>query len=289
MQKILFILLLAATSLAQDAAALTFSELPGPYAVGLRVVQQYDYTRIYREKTNLMNGLPTVGERARPVQTLVWYPAKRGGAAVRYADYIRTAVTEDDFNIPEATVDQSSRDWVGRRWDGLTPAGIERETKQPMSAVANATPSSGHFPVVIYAPSFGASAHENADLCEFLASQGYIVLASPSMGARARAMTHDLEGAEAQVSDIGFLTAFARTLPQADMDKLAVVGYSWGGMANILAAAKDNRIGALVSLDGSVRYFPSLVKEAKYVTPTSVTVPLLYIAAQPSAIEEIIA
>jgi dienelactone hydrolase len=289
MQKILFILLLAATSLAQDAAALTFSELPGPYAVGLRVVQQYDYTRIYRGKTNLMNGLPTVGERARPVQTLVWYPAKRGGAAVRYADYIRTAVTEDDFNIPEATVDQLSRDWVGRRWDGLTPALIERETKQPMSAVANATPSSGHFPVVIYAPSFGASAHENADLCEFLASQGYIVLASPSMGARARAMTHDLEGAEAQVADIGFLTAFARTLPQADMDKLAVVGYSWGGMANILAAAKDNRIGALVSLDGSVRYFPSLVKEAKYVTPTSVTVPLLYIAAQPSAIEEIIA
>ena len=59
MQKILFILLLAATSLAQDAAALTFSELPGPYAVGLRVVQQYDYTRIYRGKTNLMNGLPT--------------------------------------------------------------------------------------------------------------------------------------------------------------------------------------------------------------------------------------
>lgn len=138
-----------------------------------------------------------------------------------------------------------------------------------MWAVIDGAPAAGHFPVVIYAPSFGASAHENADLCEYLASQGYIVLASPSMGARGRPMTHDLDGVESQVANIGFLSVFARTIPQADLAQVAVVGYSWGGMANMLAAAKDNRVGALVSLDGSVRYFPTLVKEAKSKMPRS--------------------
>ncbi|WP_449405768.1 hypothetical protein [Massilia phosphatilytica] len=70
----------------------------------------------------------------------------------------------------------------------------------------------GKFPVVIYAPSHSAYAIENADLCEYLASHGYIVLATPSLGPRSHAMTADLEGAEAQADDIGFLVGYAHTL-----------------------------------------------------------------------------
>ena len=32
--------------------------------------------------------------------------------------------------------------------------------------------------MAIYAPSFAAPAHENLDLCEYLASHGYVVIAS---------------------------------------------------------------------------------------------------------------
>ena len=99
-------------------------------------------------------------------------------------------------------------------------------------------------------------------------------------------MTADLEGISAQVADIGFLISFARSLPQVDLDRLAVAGYSWGGMSNVFAAAKDSRIDALVSLDGSVRYYPGLVEAAKYVTPPRVTKPFLFVAAKPEAIEE---
>src|SRR5271155_3255647 len=148
----------------------------------------------------------------------------------------------------------------------------------PMWAVRDPPPVSGRFPVVIYAPSFSSQSWENADLCEYLASHGYVVIASPDMGATTRDMTMDGAGIEAQARDISFLIGYAQTLPDTDMSEVAVAGYSWGGISNLFAAARDNRIDALVALDGSMRYFPWLVKQSGFVHPEDMTLPLLYFA-----------
>lgn len=270
------------------ASDFVFSNAPGPHDVGLRVVQQYDFSRAYGAKTDPVTGQPHA-EAGRPVQTLVWYPAVKGGAPVRYGDYVRAAVTEDNFGLSDAEVAKAASTWLEKRWKGLTAAKIQVEMSRPTWAVRDAKPEPGKFPVIIYAPSFGAPAHENLTLCEFLASQGYVVLASPSRGAFGREMTQDLEGVEAQVGDIEFLIAYARSLPHADIEHLGVVGYSWGGMANVLAAAKDSRIDALVSLDGSIRYFPTLAASAKYAVPSRLTAPFLFVGARPSTIDELLA
>jgi len=288
--KRLFFAILFLTSAASHASdTFTFSNPPGPHGVGIMVIQQYDRSRLYKTDIDLATGDKVEGERARPVQTLLWYPAARGGKPLHYRQYLETAATEDSFTLPaselkrvtEARIDSNA----GTRRDALL-----REMAAPMRAVRDARPVEGKFPVVIYAPSYSASAMENADLCEYLASQGYIVLSSASVGARTRAMTADLEGAEAQAADIAFLIGFASTLPQADTLKVGVVGFSWGGLTNVLAAAKDARIKALVSLDGSLRYWSKLVdggkEAAQYVTPARVTVPLLYLGARPKTVEE---
>ena len=129
---------------------------------------------------------------------------------------------------------------------------------------------------MICAPSLSAPAFENADLCEYLASFGYVVVASPDMGAHTRGMTADLEGVEVQAQDISFLIGFVRTLPQADASAIAVGGFSWGGISNLFAAARDNRIRALIMYDSSARYFPKLIEESKYVVPENVTIPVLF-------------
>jgi tetratricopeptide (TPR) repeat protein len=94
-----------------------------------------------------------------------------------------------------------------------------------------------------------------------------------------------------QAADIGWLIAHAGTMPNADAGRLAVAGFSWGGLANVVAAAKDDRIKALVSLDGSVRYFPQMVdggtNAIPYVTPPRLAIPMLYVAARPASIEEL--
>jgi hypothetical protein len=61
---------------AQVAPLFHFTEKPGPYPVGLKVVAQYDYSRTYRNLTDDL-GKPYQGERGRPLQALIWYPAQQ--------------------------------------------------------------------------------------------------------------------------------------------------------------------------------------------------------------------
>jgi tetratricopeptide (TPR) repeat protein len=58
------------------------------------------------------------------------------------------------------------------------------------------------------------------------------------------------------------------------------VGFSWGGLANVIAAARDTRIDALVALDGSMRYWPGIIAQATDVRPESFTIPLMYFFGQ---------
>lgn len=143
----------------------------------------------------------------------------------------------------------------------------------PMQASRDAQLGAERYPVVIYVPSYNEINSENIELCEYLASYGFVVMASPSLGATAREMTIDAAGADAQAKDIIFVIETAKTLPDTDMSEIAVIGYSWGGTSAVVAAARDKRIDALVALDGSFLYGGSAL--LGNVHPERLTVPLL--------------
>jgi dienelactone hydrolase len=244
-------------------------EPPGPSAVGLRVVEQYDYSRVFQPAIDEF-GKPYSGERARPLQTLIWYPARRTDTKpMVFGDYVALKATETSFGSPKQLTGYRER----------MIASMKQYFATPTLARRDAPSASGQFPVIIYAPSSSSVSWENSDLCEYLASYGYIVVAAPAMGV-SRESTDDVAGTDEQARDISFLIAFARTLPAADMSKIAVVGFSWGGIANLFAAARDDRIGALIALDGSMRYYPGVVASAKDVHPEEMTIPLLYFEGQ---------
>ena len=152
---------------------------------------------------------------------------------------------------------------------------MQGTTGQHTWAIRDAGVQAGRYPVVIYAPSLNAPATENIELCEYLSSQGFVVIATPSMGASNRSMTIDVAGANAEAQDIAFLIDFAKTLPDTNMSEVAAIGYSWGGMGAQFAAARDRRSTALVSLDGSFVPSPRTVQEARDVHPDQLTIPLL--------------
>lgn len=287
MRLFLSLILCCAAGLSQAASNFTFDPAPGPHGVGLRVVEQYDYARSYLGQYDVVTGKAVTGERARPMQTVIWYPAQTSGKPVSYNDYVRLNASEETFGRSDAAIGAATAAFlkISRGQNG--PQQVREETARPMWAVRDAKPAAGKFPVVIYAPSFSATAAENADLCEYLASHGYVVIASPSMGAHTRGMSDDVEGVETQAADIAFLIGYAHSLPQADTGKLAVAGYSWGGISNVFVAARDSRVKALVNLDGSVRYWPELVQEAKYVQPSRVAVPMLFLAQRPRSLEQL--
>jgi dienelactone hydrolase len=190
-------------------------------------------------------------------------------------DYLALMDTEVSFGKPQRTRDGD-----------LLKAWLQASLGQSLSAVRDASPETGRFPVVIYAPSFTSWSWENADLCEYLASYGYVVVASPGMGEKSRESTHDLSGISAQASDVSFLIGYAASLPNTDMTKVAAMGFSWGGLADLFAASRDNRIRALVSLDGSERYFPGLVEASRTVHPDQMTIPLIYFEEGDQSLED---
>lgn len=157
-------------------------------------------------------------------------------------------------------------------------SGLSGCRDRPLTAQKDASAAGGPWPLIIYAPSFSAPAWENAELCEYIASFGFVVLACPSLGDRSRVMTLDRAGAEAQARDISFLIGFGETLPNVTAGRTAVIGYSWGGLANVLSAAADPRIQALVSLDGSILFSPGVIAASDRVDLAKFSIPLLSIS-----------
>jgi dienelactone hydrolase len=250
-----------------QASSFRFLEKPGPYPVGLRVVNQYDHSRSFPVSAG------SAKSSARPLQTLIWYPSSASTTRpMTVGDYAQLADTEISFKAPDRI----------HKWHSILAA----SSAVALRAVRDAPLVQGHFPVVIYAPGDSSVSWDNADLCEYLASYGYVVLASPSMGASTRDMTDDLDGINTQARDISFLIGYAGTLPDADSSKLAVAAWSWGGISSLFAAARDHRIDALVDLEGSLRYYPGLVQRAADVRPDRMTLPLLFFTRGDLSLED---
>ena len=238
--KILAVVLLCACSApAIEKSNFTFSVAYGSHPVGFRVVQQYDYTRSY-QRVDAEGNLIT-GERARPIQTLIWYPAQAvpGAKPMLVRRYLDLMATEDNF-APLSAQQRAVKVKALLQASNISK-NYERERVQVRKAVEDVGPEPGPFPLVIYAPSLSASAFENSDLCEYLASYGFIVLSSPSLGKHSRDMTWDLEGIEAQVGDIEFLIGYLRTIPQADPTRIAYPGPGEPGWGLSLSAGPHKR------------------------------------------------
>ena len=261
---LLFLLICSGTALSQFPP-FQFLQKPGPYPVGLKVVNQNDPSRKFPATPDRPEA--PAGQGSRPLQTLIWYPALQSRSKpITVGDYVVLADTEIHFDMP----DQEHNKWRRR---------LKSSFDLSLWAVRDAKPVEGRFPVVIYAPSQSSIAWENADLCEYLASHGYVVLATPSLGPSTRGVSDDLAGIDAQALDISFLISYAGTLPDTDSSKVAVVSFSWGGISSLFAATRNPRIQVLAEMDGSVRYYPGLVASAGDVHPEQVKLPLLFFTA----------
>ena len=274
-----FVLLVLVGAPSHAQQAFPFHNKPGSFAVGFRVVGQVDPSRSYPANA------PEGARKPRPIQTAIWYPAAKGGKPMRYDDYLQLLGWDDDFARSPAERDKVLAEWLTFVSEGKRDAQLAVERRDVRWAVRDAKALPGKYPVVIYSPSISSNVFENAEMMEFLASHGYVVIASPALGIDERGQQNDLAHAEAQAADIRFLVNYAQSLPQADASRLAVAGFSWGGLANVLAAAQDERIKALVCLDGTVRYRHAMLEKVPYLKPEQLRTPLLYLAQRPPPFE----
>jgi len=250
---------------------------PGPFPVGLRVEHVFDHSRSFKQSTG--------DTSARPIQLVVWYPAEKSSDAelLRYEEYVLIEMTKTDFrpieeNRRQLLFGDFKKYWQERGAQEDKLAGhFEAFLSMTTMAHKDAKPADGSFPLVLYAPGGFAGANDNAILCEYLASHGFIVAACPSVGMFSEAMTVDLQGVETQVRDLEFICARLKDFPGADSSKIGTVGFSWGGLANVMLAKRNFGIDTVVSLEGAISYgkYRTLVDETPFAYSRELSVPFL--------------
>jgi dienelactone hydrolase len=254
------------------------------YSVGLKIEQLLDNSRYSKAAYDMTNHRDTVGQRSRPIQVLIWYPAQPNRQpTLKYQDYLSSTITQYDYGISGKEFETSQQKLFSQYVRDMADEDGKKALSKTMLAGMKRVAVPGRFPVVIFAPGSGGTAQDNAELCEFLAAHGYIVLATASTGAYTQGITLDFEGVEAQMLDTSFLIGFASSLKNADTEKVGIVGVSLGASAGLMTSARDARVKALVALDGAFRYHPELTETAPYMKPQRISAPLLFIAAADDA------
>jgi len=243
------ILLVFCSTLMAETPAIWGDLTPGPYAVGVRTIEQYDHSRTYMPKTNYF-GEKIGGVRDRPVQACLWYPAEYSGDEMRmnYGEYVFPYPEDDRFFELLAGIQnreiQALFATIGDQDIMLTI------TNTPFAAVRDAQPADGKFPLVIYHPDFNGIFCNNAVLCEYLASHGYTVLSTSSLGLNSVNTGEDEMAMEFQIRDREFAQSLIRDLEFVDIDKLALIGADAGGLMAVQMQMRNTDVDAVVSING---------------------------------------
>lgn len=242
----------------------------GSHAVGFLHYQTSDSTRTYKRMYDWNNkSIP------RPISVSIWYPAagqQQSATKMTVLQYMKILKEEEEW---EYLPDEQILNWF---YYANTPANQDH-LKEQASAYARSKPAAGKFPIVVYAPSYQASSVENFALCEYLASHGYVVIASPSHGAETRPLEGGSEkDMETQARDIEFLIKEVAGWSNADHFRIATMGFSFGGLSNVLSQMRNARIKAIVSLDGSIKYQYPTLKRSPFFNVKKVTIPFIHMA-----------
>ncbi len=255
--QIAFLLCLACLSLSRSSAQSLpqWGNLkPGAYGVGFRHVQKYDYARQVKPATDF-SGVATV-ETAYPIQIGIWYPAVKAAqkTPMTFEELQLLALKRERFTPVSPEDRESVRNEIKATAASaeVTAAISDDLVRQILAtrtaAYQNARPAPGRFPVVLVG---GYTLTAASVLCEYLASQGYVVLVAPTTEAAATQQTSKPQFAlNDRVRAFEYLAAEAQTLPFVDPGKLAVIGLNFDGMSALLYQMQNMRAAAVVSING---------------------------------------
>jgi dienelactone hydrolase len=236
---------------------------PGPYAVGFHSQYELDFTRAYDADYPAAPAAPRV-KKPRPVFIGYWYPADAPqDSRMRYREYLdayQPAPAVADFaqrlaaynrEVTCAAVAQQDSDVD---LSAAQQADCDAFLSTATYATRDARPAAGRYPVIVYHAGLNGSYEDNAVLCEFLASHGYVVLSTAYANADASVATISWD-LSTTFADTTVVLRLAATLPFADVSRLAAVGHSFGAQAAIAWHAEPNSpLDAAVALDTTVEY-----------------------------------
>jgi tetratricopeptide (TPR) repeat protein len=105
------------------------------------------------------------------------------------------------------------------------------------------------------------------------------VISSPSRGTETRWLeggtTKDME---TQSRDVEFLLKEIYSYENIDLERVSLMGFSFGGLSNAITVMKNKTISAIVSLDGTERYNYSVLEKSPYFNLDKFSIPYIHFA-----------
>lgn len=248
--------------------------MTGPHGVGNR--------RLFLTDTSRTD--PILGSGPRQISVIAWYPSPSAGAPARYLS------NTDSFDATMAlqltngleNAGCSKNFWTGAITCGGFFGGVNvNSTMYPnirsrdTRAVLNGAVSTdlGLLPVVVFSPGFGVPGNHSSILAQELASWGYLVLtlsctyesivtelANSVVSQNGGGVSNQWQKVlTARMGDCTYVLNQLGSLPlgignQADLDKVAMAGHSYGGYTALEMAYHDSRVKAVAVLDGTAGY-----------------------------------
>jgi len=281
---LLGVLMLAGSALGAGEAPLWGDLEAGPHAVGFMTFEEYDYSRTFQAKRDYF-GEVIPGERARPVQVCVWYPAVEdaGAAPVLFSDYAFSPPEDHSFYQFLSAVQNREVAWLHGLLMNNQTAVLE-VLGMDMNAVRDTKAADGFFPLLIYACGFDRGVGENAVLCEYLASHGYVVATCHALGATSVRSEPGAAGLEAMVGDLEYLIGALHGRDMIEPNRLGVIGYGAGGLTALLLQMRNVNVDAVVTLEADFAEGPrhEVMTTNPYFEIGRMTAPLLSVYVEPA-------
>lgn len=238
----------------------------GKYNVGFKYSLLEDSSRSYDN-----------GKRQIPLY--IWYPTTDSlKQPIHYSEYY--SIVDNSFN------DENLRQFVSSRIEDSTFRGNFDEVYNNFKnlktiALKDATMIDKKFPVIMLAPGGNTPGHLHSVIAEYLASYGFIVSAFPTISnSDTLRWPFDQSGLMLFVEDMEFCIDYLiKEMIQIDTEKIGLMSWSVGGVAQAMLCSKNPTVNMLISLDSGLGrdYGVTMYENSPFYDYSKLTVPYLHL------------
>lgn len=247
----------------------------GNYNVGFQLKEYKDYSRTASYSNDEVE--VSSEDKARTIRMYMWYPAKNTQSETNTLKDFFAKGVEDFGKVDQTKLHEMI--YHAPQFNRIPKSKIDNILKQECISVDNAPFSESKFPVIILGQGYYyESPISHLVLCEYLASHGYIVLTCPLFGTNSKAVELNMVDFETQVKDMEFVLSKAYELSNADVSKIATLGFDLGAMSATLVQMRNANVKALITYDGGIIFKHNterLLNPSPYYQPEKLDVPTM--------------
>ncbi len=218
------------------------------YEASFKTIHVIDKSRIYKPNTNAKDYL-----HFRPLDIDVWYPASpcTTDTILLVRDLLRLLEKRANYYTSSNAGNGMSQQIAQLFCNGFKCSDSTKLLDFKTNTFKNSVAIKGKFPLIIYLTAFNGMSYENYTLFEELAKKGFVVVSISSIGRYPGDMTMKKQDLMEQVNDAVASLNALKQYSYIDLNKIGIVGYSWGGLAGVILASTIPNVACLISLDGS--------------------------------------